>query len=275
MNESATRIIWACLILILAGSGTSGAGDAGEKPASEIDAITRVNRGLCVFIGSEDSKLPAAFAKSNRFVVQVLAFTQKELEDHGAAFVEQGVSGSVSVERLHGKRLPYVDRLANLVVIDKAGVALEAGLTLQEIMRVVRPDGEVLFRGLGLANLKAKLAKAACPVKSVGASAGWVRVVAGWPEGMGVWTHQDHGADGFRVSKDALVVPPGGLRWIAGPSWSRSRGKAATVALLSVGGRNFYVTRDDSSNLDLPEAKAKWYLIARDAFNGFLHWKRP
>ena len=47
-----------------------------------------------------------------------------------------GIYGQVTIDRLSGNRLPYVDNLANLVVAEDLGA-----VAMDEVMRVLAPNG--------------------------------------------------------------------------------------------------------------------------------------
>ena len=51
--------------------------------------------------------------------------------------------------------------------------------------------------------------------------------------------------------------------------------EAGMSAMVSAGGRLFYIWDEGPLGLTDPRYPAKWSLIARDAFNGSILWKRP
>ena len=64
------------------------------------------------------------------------------------------------------------------------------------------------------------------------------------------------------------------IQWAGGPKWQRSHDfLASTSALVSSEGKLFYIY--DEGNISTVALPAKWKLIARDAFNGIILWKRP
>jgi len=100
--------------------------------------------------------------------------------------------GPVSLDRLSGNYLPYVDNLVRLVVAEDL-----AGVSMEEVMRVLSPGGT------------------AC-VKSGDA---WQKTVKPWPAEIDQWTHYLHGPDNNAVAHDARVGPP---RPTPGYTWRRS-----------------------------------------------------
>jgi len=91
-----------------------------------------------VHVGGGDGQLTAALRRADNCVVQGLEADAKRVEAAREAIRASGVYGPVSV--LHwsgnGKRLPYVDNLATLVVCEDSGT-----VPAEELMRVVRPHG--------------------------------------------------------------------------------------------------------------------------------------
>jgi outer membrane protein assembly factor BamB len=76
------------------------------------------------------------------------------------------------------------------------------------------------------------------------------------------------------VADDTLVGPPRHMQWQAGPKWSRHHQlMGSTSGMISSGGRVFYVV--DEAPRSISFLPPQWRLVARDAFNGALLWKRP
>ena len=70
--------------------------------------------------------------------------------------------------------------------------------------------------------------------------------------------------------------PPRHLQWTAKPLYCRSHEWDSSVsALVSGGGRVFYILDEGPIGVTDPRFPARWMLVARDAFNGLLLWKRP
>jgi len=77
------------------------------------------------------------------------------------------------------------------------------------------------------------------------------------------------------VAMDKRVGPPRHLKWKSGPMWCRSHdGVSSSVALvLSAAGWLFSII--DEGLIGQPGLPDRWILVARDAFNGTLLWKKP
>ncbi len=94
------------------------------------------------------------------------------------------------------------------------------------------------------------------------------------PDSIDEWTHYLHDPGNNAVAHDDVVGPPRRLQWQCGPRWSRHHDHMASVsAIVSSGGRIFYIL-DEGARVS-PQLPPDWQLVARDAFNGVLLWKRP
>ena len=159
----------------------------------------------------------------------------------------RGLYGEVSVDRLQGNQLPYIDNLANLVVAENLD-----GIAMKEVLRVLAPEGTAYIK----------------------TGDTWTRTIKPRPKDIDEWTHYMHDASGNAVAHDTVVGPPRHLQWVGSPRWSRHHDRMASIsALVSTGGRMFYVA-DEGSRISI-EMPPKWTLVARDAFNGTILWKRP
>ena len=101
----------------------------------------------------------------------------------------------------------------------------------------------------------------------------WTQTVKPRPDNIDEWSHYLHDASGNSVAHDDVVGPPRHLQWVGSPRWSRHHDRMASMsALVSTGGRMFYIM-DEGSRISI-QLPPKWKLIARDAFNGSMLWKR-
>jgi outer membrane protein assembly factor BamB len=234
------------VLLMLLCARTAPAGDA----AREILKTAGVSGGLVVHVGCGDGKLTSALAPDDHYVVHGLAKDDETVRRAREDVLALGRHGQVSIGAWDGKRLPYADRLVNLLVVDGAET-VPAG----ELQRVIAPGGVALVRK----------------------GNGWTKTVRPWPETLDTWSHHLHAADGNPVARDRVVGPPARFQWLSGPQWQRAHDTDANVnALVSAGGRLFYLV--DEAPIGLPGANGlpdKWLLTARDAFNGILLWQIP
>jgi outer membrane protein assembly factor BamB len=97
-----------------------------------------------------------------------------------------------------------------------------------------------------------------------------------WPKEIDEWTHFLHSASGNAVAADRRVAPATALQWMSEPKFCRSHEIDSSVpAMVSAGGRLFYLLDEGPIGVTDPRFPSRWKLIARDAFNGVLLWKEP
>jgi len=66
------------------------------------------------------------------------------------------------------------------------------------------------------------------------------------------------------------------MQWVAGPRWLRSHEVPSGItSVVTAGGRIFYTLDEGPIGITDSRLSEKWSLIARDAFNGMLLWKKP
>jgi len=266
-HRIAARRPWAA-VLTLAMAGPAGAQEeaawraTGETPvppavtARQILAESGVKGGLVVHVDCGDhpggTRLTAALRAHEGFLVHGLARTAQEVEKARAHVKDLGLYGPVSIDRWDGRHLPYADNLVNLVVLAE-GTVLDKG----EIDRVLAPRGVALIHR----------------DHPSGGARQWTKRVKPRPAEIDEWTHYLHDADGNPVAHDQLVGPPRRLQWVGSPRWARHHDHMASMtSLVSTGGRLFYIFDEGpTASIQLP---ASWRLIARDAFNGTILWKR-
>jgi outer membrane protein assembly factor BamB len=220
-----------------------------ESQARQILDATGVKGGLVVQIGCGDGKLTAALHANDSYLVQGLDTDAKNVQAATAYIRSLGVYGNVSVEQLQGERLPYVENLVNLVVSENPG-----NVSMAEVMRVLVPGGVAYLRQDGQ----------------------WRKTVKPRPDNIDEWTHFLHDASNNAVAQDTQVGPPRRLKWVCGPLWARSHEFISSLcAMVASRKRLFYVFDEGLTGVTAEPIPEKWTLIARDAFNGTLLWKRP
>lgn len=219
---------------------------ASAQNAKELLDLSGVRGGLVVHLGCGNGELTAELRTGGQYLVHGLDTSEAGVAAARQRIHGRGDYGPVSVELWDGRHLPYADNLVNLIVAEDPAQAAE-----DEVLRVLAPHGVLLARSGG----------------------GWKKTVKPWPEEMDQWTHYFHGPDGNPVARDTAVGPPQRLRWIGSPRWSRHHDHMASMtSLVSAGGRLFYILDEGPrASIQLPSS---WNLIARDAFNGTILWKR-
>ncbi len=221
-------------------------GAAQQQEAKAILNAAGVKGGLIVHLGCGDGQLTAALRANDAYLVHGLDTDARNVERARAYLLGRGLYGKVAVDLLRGDRLPYVDNLVNLVVAADLG-----RVPMREVLRVLSPNGVAYVKQRGQ----------------------WVKTVKPRPADIDEWTHYLHDADNNAVAHDSVVGPPRRMQWVGSPKWSRHHDRLASLsAMVSAGGRLFYIFDEGSTkSILLP---SKWALIARDAFNGTILWKR-
>jgi len=221
------------------------AGPAEE--AAQILKSTGIQGGLVVHFGCGDGKLTAELWANDSYLVHGLDTDAANITKARERIHALGLYGRVSAEHFTGKYLPYADNLVNLFVSENLG-----DIPMDEVLRVLVPNG------------------VACIKKGKD----WTKTVKSRPQKIDEWTHFLHDASNNAVADDSVVGHPNHLQWVDGPAWARSHEHLASIsAVVSAGGRLFYIVDEGPTvSVALP---SKWFLVARDAFNGVLLWKRP
>ncbi len=237
-----------CAVAVFAGGFDTARLATADDEAADILTATGVKGGLVVHVGCGDGKLTASLRASDRYLVDGLDTDAGNVEAARRHVQSLGLYGKVSVERFDGRRLPYVDNLVNLLVAEDLG-----DVSMDEATRVLAPGGVAYVRHSGK----------------------WTKTVKPWPETIDEWTHFLHDASNNAVSTDTEVGPPRRLKWVCGPLWSRSHEfQSSLCAMVSAKGRLFYIFDEGLTSLTEKPIPERWTLIARDAFNGLLLWKR-
>ncbi len=240
-------VVTAMVCVLLSGVvGASPAWAAGPT-ADQVLGVTGVQGGLVVHVGCGDGQLTAALGARDAYLVHGLDADAANVEKARAHLQSRGIYGSVSVDRLPGNRLPYVDNLVNLVVSEELG-----SVSMDEVTRVLAPQG----------------------VAYVKQGDQWTKTVKPRPEEIDEWTHYLYDPTNNAVSKDETIAPLRRMQWIGSPRWSRHHDHMSSLSsLVAANGRLFYIFDEGSTaSIVLP---SRWFLIARDAFNGTILWKQP
>ena len=243
-NLGKCLLLLACHSVMVSGATVQ---DESGQLAGRILADSGVRGGLVVHLGSGDGKLTAAFGASDGYLVHGLDADAANVEKARRHVRSLGLYGPVSIDRLDGDRLPYVDSLVSLLVVQKPGP-----IDMDEILRVLCPGG----------------------VACIEQGDRWTTKTKPWPAEIDEWTHYLHDPSNNAVSNDTVVAPPRQLQWVGAPKWARSHDHLAGVsAAVSSGGRLFYIV--DEGPTAVVVLDPIWSLVARNAFSGVVLWKRP
>ncbi len=232
---------------ILSGRTTRAADRPEATTAQQILAATGLSGGLIVHLGCDAGKLTTALCANDCYVVQGLD-TDPEVVRGAREYVQRhGLYGRVSIERFDGRRLPYTANMVNLIVVED-----RYDVPRPELMRVLSPGGILYWRQDGV----------------------WTKTVKPHPGNTDQWTHYLYDASGNPVAHDEVVSPPKSIQWLADPRFTRSHEHTPSInSVVSAGGRLFYIA--DEGSISSIRKPGRWKLVARDAYNGLLLWKRP
>ena len=235
-----------CLTLSACGLGAESAPGAATHAAEAIIQASGIKGGLVVVIGCDDRALLADLQGAGPFLVHGLDADPDKIAAARKHLRQKDLYGPVTVSRLRGAALPYVDGVVNLVV-----VTAPTEVPADEMTRALAPGGVI--------------ADVRTPEVAI--------TRKGWPAELDEWTHSLHDASNNAVSNDTRVGPPQGLRWTCGPEFARSHEHFASMsAMVTAGGRVFSII--DEGPIRSVYAPPEWNLVARDAFSGVLLWKR-
>jgi outer membrane protein assembly factor BamB len=250
------------LVVTSACAIANGANDEQQAAVRAIVNTANCTGGLIVHLGCRDGTLTAALGQKESFIVHGLESNSAKVAQARKLIRGKGLYGRVSIERWSGEGLPYADNLVNLIIVDGESVSAK------EIARVLTPRGVALVRG-ELESRDPKL-----KTQTADELKGWTKLVKRIPSEIDEWSHYLHSADNNAVAKDSRVGPPRRLQWTGAPKWMthHDRGGGGMSALVSSKGRLFYII--DEGRRESPMLPAKRMLVARDAFNGVVLWKR-
>ena len=216
------------------------------QSAREIVARSGIQGGLVVHLGSGGGSFTTDLCANDSFVVHGLCGDRRETAEAREFIKQQSLYGRASVQYWNRNYLPYTDNLVNLLVAEDLG-----DVAMREVIRVLAPHG----------------------VAYVKSGETWKKTTKPWPAEIDEWTHYLHGPDNNAVAQDTRVGLPKHVQWIGYPKFARSHEQLASVsAMVSARGRLFCII-DEGLTADI-RMPARWSLVARDAFNGVVLWKR-
>ena len=257
--------VWIVLLCTVVGADRAKAADgAPQREQTLLDMLDDLGgnpAGLYVHIGAPDGRLAASLGETGRFLVHALVAEKEGLEAARAHIRERGLYGQVSADHTALDRLPYANDLVNLAVVEDT-----ADVPLPEVIRVLAAEGVGCFRGRRDAD-----ALAEAGFEDVRVSDAWTVAIKPRPEGMDDWTHRRYGPGGNAVSSDTVGVPDG-LRWKTGPLYQTGRHYYGGSGPVVANGRLFNMVLEEALWLRTPTTDR--ILVARDASNGLLLWRR-
>jgi len=215
------------------------------RAESKLVELSGLSGGIVVAIDFPDGKGVADLEADGNFVVHGLFTTETGLEKARQEIAQAGCYGRVSCDIYNGQDLPYIDNLVNLVLCK-----VSCKVPMPELMRVIAPGGMLMKEEPD----------------------GWKKTVKPVARNTDEWNQYLHGADNNGVSMDN-VGPPQRLRWHAGPEYGRHKALSPSVPNM-VTADGVVVTIEDWATTEDVNAPSKYFLVARDAYNGIELWKR-
>ncbi len=234
------------IMMVITNTGLIDAAVSQEQVAQDLLESAGIQGGLIVHLGCGDGRLTAALHQNDRYLVHGLDMYAENVDQARDYIKSLNLYGPVSIDRLTSDRLPYTDNIVNLLVGEELG-----DVPMAEVMRVLAPNGKACIQEEGK----------------------WQKTTKFRPASMDEWTHFLYDSTNNAVSQDTIVDHPNHIQWIGKPRTARSHDHLASMsAAVSSGGRIFYITDEGPTEaLALPP---QWQLVARDAFNGVLLWKK-
>ncbi len=218
----------------------------GEVHPADVPVTDDFDGGIVVHVGCGNGADTVKLGRSDRWIVRGLDSDPDSIRATRERVIAANLYGRVSAAVWNGNSLPFIDNSINIIIIDNG-----AALSLDECKRALRPGGKVYFNKGGA----------------------WQHLVKDRPENTDEWTHALYDSAGGSVSKDLVAGPPKRLQWTAGPKWTRHHEATTSFqTMVSASGRVFYLL-DEGPNVSL-FLPPDWQLIARDAYNGKVLWKR-
>ena len=247
MSTKTPAMMILALALPLLGVANATGAEPSAARASEILDRCDVTGGLIVHVGCGDGRLAAALGAEKGRLVQGLAQTVDERDSARRLLGSRGLYGRATIDLMPKDYLPYADNVVNLLIAEDLG-----GVPMGEVMRVLAPGGKAYLKRGDAWSLQTKPR----------------------PDAIDDWTHFLYDASNNAVCHDTAVDMPHHLQWVGSPKWARTHDHLSSVsAAVSAAGRLFYIV--DEGSTAAAALPAKWNLVARDAFNGIVLWKKP
>ena len=254
----AIPVILGCAVSLSAASVS--AGEDGKAAAEQILKAADLRKGICLLIEFSDETLAGALHDGGVSHVHGISSDRAKVEAARGAFQKRGKYGEVAFDHSDLKSLPYVDGIANIVIVEDFKGVESKGLAIAEVVRVLAPYGTLFIKGFN----------GTVPGTAKGTSGPWTLYLKNLPEGADEWTHVEHDPERTSVSRDMVVVPPTGIRWMAGLLYPYAM---ADVGFASTDGRNFYwYWAHHPGRYGPREEKSR--IVCRDSFNGVLLWEK-
>jgi outer membrane protein assembly factor BamB len=239
-----------------------------RKAAERIVAETKITRGFCLVVGSEDGRLAYELARLTNLKIYGIEPDAKKAAASRRLLAKTGLYGSrITIHNADFDAIPYSNFFANLIVSDSHLRTGELPGNPQRILRHLKPMG-------GIARLDTESLNddqtaqavswlsngALLDHSTIASTAAGTSLTRGKLPGAGNWSHQYGNVGNTAIIKDSRVKGDLGVLWYGdpGPGEMVNRHEGA-VGPLSVNGR--LIVQGEAS------------ILAYDAYNGQFLWK--
>ena len=246
--------------------------NASRRAAATILAKSGVSRGICLVLGAEDGQMTSELVRQSDLVVIGVETDPTKVAKARRALTAAGIYGHRAtihhVESL--SKLPYTGDFANLVVSDGMLNDGEVPCDIEEVQRVLRPNGGIAMFGqptgapqnISAARLR-QWSDLATGEVTTGTDGVWARWARQPLAGAGEWSHlygaADNSAYGGELLGGARAAEDLRVQWLGrpGPRAQPDR-NGRKPSPLSTNGRLF--------------VQGLHRLIGLDAYNGTILW---
>ena len=239
-----------------------------RKAAEQIVAETKITRGFCLVVGSEDGRLAYELARITNLKIYGIEPDAKKAAASRRLLAKTGLYGSrITIHNAGFDAIPYSNYFANLIVSDSQ---LRTGVlpgNPQRILRHLKPMGGIARLDTGSLN-ENQTAQAVSWLtngtlldhSTIASTAAGTSLTRGKLPGAGNWSHQYGNVGNTAVINDSRVKGDLGVLWYGdpGPGEMVNRHEGA-VGPLSVNGR--LIVQGEAT------------ILAYDAYNGQFLWK--
>ena len=230
-------------------------------------------RGVGLVIGNGEGRLAWELARQSDLRIIGVDTDADRVATARQALINAGVYGSrIAVHHVESfDKLPFVGRIANLIVSEELLNKGKASLDMVEAFRVLRPEGGMICLGQPSSEATFDFDEVSDSLRAVGLeprkthneSGTWITAARPALEGAGEWSHlygrADNSAFGGEELAGASTTGEMNIQWIGrpGPRAQPDR-NGRKPSPLSTGGRLF--------------VQGMHRIIALDAFNGTVLW---
>ncbi len=257
--------------LVAVAPGAPAEPDLAEAASHLLDKAP-CSRGLCVVFGEAAPMLALELARQSDFLVHVLGPPETDFSDLRETALEEGLSADrLLAENASLDSLPHATHVVDFLVAADPSDALQASITSEEALRVLRPRGWAVIVNLAAmeggpsrASLRAWARDGDAEKDAWGT---WVAIERPPLEGADDWSHWEHGPDNNPVSTDQVIKAPYLTQWTGAPYYI-TMPSISTAA----GGRTFLAM----GHIAHHEREERWIntLLARNGYNGTQLWER-